>query len=160
MSLSGKSKLDHLEARPTSSSTSHRTCNMLRSRRRLLVWIATLIASIVLLSRTAYVVANRRADFHALAALERAMTPPEHPQTALALDGNRKILIVQHVRGKRLDRASELSHKLYAAAWGYQHKTTSGNYCGRNVHGSFNKQFVLREAIREALNDKTADWIL
>jgi hypothetical protein len=56
--------------------------------------------------------------------------------------------------------ASELSHKLYAKAWGYRHKTTGGNYCGRNVHGSFNKVFVLRDAMREELKHKTADWIL
>lgn len=133
---------------------------MLRSRRRLLLWVVGLIVSIVLLSRTAYVVANRRADSRALASLETAMTSLEHPESPLSLEGNRKILIVQHVRGKRIDKASELSHKFYAKAWGYRHKTTGGNYCGRNVHGSFNKVFVLRNAMREELKHKTADWIL
>lgn len=157
MSLSGKSNLDHLEK---SSPTSSRRCTMLRSRRRLLLWLVGLAVSIVLLSRTAYVVANRRADNRALTSLEKAMTSLEHPDSPLSLDGNRRILIVQHVRGKRIDKASELSHKLYAQAWGYRHETTSGNFCGRNVHGSFNKVFVLRDAMREELKHKTADWIL
>lgn len=133
---------------------------MLRSKRRLLLWIVGIFASIVLISRTAYTIAHRRADNRALAVLEKTFTTFEHPKSDLSLDGNRRILIVQHVRGKRIDRASELTHKLYADAWGYRHKTTSGNYCGKNVHGSFNKQFVLRDAMREELKHKTSDWIL
>lgn len=75
----------------------------------------------------------------------------------------RRILILQHMPGTTaLDRASTRSHRIYASAWGYQHEAVPHKLAAsQQLHGSFNKQMVLRDALARELKKKDgAQWIL
>lgn len=77
---------------------------------------------------------------------------------------SRRILILQHLpRNKTfLERASHLSHKIYAHAWGYTYSEVPFEYTQiQMLDHSFNRQFALRGAIeRELKKDDRAEWIL
>lgn len=75
----------------------------------------------------------------------------------------RRILILQHMPGnKALYKASMRSHKIYARAWGYQYEAVPHKLAvSQQLHPSFNKQMVLRDALSRELKKKDgAQWIL
>jgi hypothetical protein len=81
-----------------------------------------------------------------------------------ATSDSRRILILQHMPPTKtfLERASRLSHKVYAQAWGYRYYAVPFEYTQiQMLHRGFNKHFALRAALETELKkDDGAEWIL